>query len=85
MVTLKGKVKGLSKEISVDTCRSALLEGECLLSFGKMEYAIHYALVQGVSSNLLATSATAASPTGLGHYSFGDGSGDASVKKSLVM
>lgn len=54
MVTLEGQEKGLSKERSVDTYHRALPEGEHLLRFGRVEYTIHSAFVQGVSSHLVA-------------------------------
>lgn len=50
----KKQREGLEQEISVDTCRGALPEGEYLLPFVKMQHTIPYAFVQGVGSNLWA-------------------------------
>ena len=77
-----GKMRGWSKEISVDTCHAVLAGGTYLLLFVKMEYTIPSAFVQGISSNLSAHCSFihVTEP----HCSLEDGSGDAAVKKALV-
>ena len=77
-----GKMRGWSKEISVDTCHAVLAGGTYLLLFVKIEYTIPSAFVQGISSNLSAHCSFihVTEP----HCSLEDGSGDAAVKKALV-
>lgn len=82
VVTLKGKEKGLSKKISVEACHSALLEGEHLLVFGKVEYTIHSAFVQGHIATWWLTPSSFSCL--VGPCSCGDGLGNDVVKKPLV-